>query len=267
MRIIKNIIIILIIKVFSLFAVDFIDFNLSIPIGGSYNFLNASINENNFVQTPSLLIPISSLKSGISFEIGVLAQLGYNFKLENSVLKSTSTMIDFGYYMYPMAINYNQNIFGNDEVKSTIIFHTINIGGIQKFYLGNNFAIGLGGGVKIPISYTFDNIESKLNNPLTQNNKGNLNYIKALYDSRVIPYIKLTLESFFFVHDNIALNIGMYISYSIGMNYNVYKLNEEVSSANNVQYTEYYNKLNSSSLGVGVVLGASFGRVNPKLQN
>ena len=269
MRIIRNIIIILIIKVFSLFAVDFIDFNLSVPIGGSYNFLNASINENNFVQTPSLLIPALSLKSGLSFEIGVLAQLGYNFKLENSILKSTSTMIDFGYYMYTMAINYNQNVLvlGNDEIKSTITFHTINIGGIQKFYLGNNFAIGLGGGVKIPISYTFNNIESKLNNPLTQNNKGNLNYIKELYDSRVIPYIKLTLESFLFVHNNIALNIGMYISYSIGMNYNVYKLNEEVSAANNVQYTEYYNKLNSSSLGVGLVLGASFGRVNPKLQN
>ena len=269
MKIIKNIIIILIINCLSIFAsnIDFIDFNLSIPIGGSHNFLNGSINENKVAANPSLLIPIPSLKSGISFEIGVLAQLGYNFKLENSILKSTSTMIDFGYYMYPMAVNYNQNILGNEDVKSTIIFHTINIGAIQKLYLGNNFAVGLGGGIKIPMSFTFDNIDSKVNNPLPHDNKGNRDYIKALYDSKVIPYVKLTLESFFFVHDIIALNIGMYISYSIGMNYNVYKLNDELSKANNVQYTEYYNKLNSSSLGVGFILGASFGRVNPKLQN
>ena len=269
MKIIRNIIIILTINCLSVFAsdIDFIDFNLSIPIGGNYNFLNGSINENNFTANPLLLIPISSLKSGLSFEIGVLAQLGYNFKLENSILKSTSTMIDFGYYLYPMSINYNQNVLGNENVKSAITFHTINIGGIQKFYLGNNFAIGLGGGVKIPMSFTFDHIDSKANNPIAHDNKGNRDYIKALYDSKVIPYIKLTLESFFFLTDNIALNIGMYVSYNIGMNYDVYKLNDEVSKANNVQYTEYYNKLNSSSLGVGFILGASFGRVNPKLQN
>ena len=60
MRIIKNIIIILIINCLSIFAskIDFIDFNLSIPIGGSYNFLNGSINENNVAANPSLLIPI-----------------------------------------------------------------------------------------------------------------------------------------------------------------------------------------------------------------
>ncbi|WP_295159043.1 hypothetical protein [uncultured Brachyspira sp.] len=266
MRITKIIIIMLIIKSLSIFAADFIDFNLSVSMGGNYNFFDGSIGDS-VISAPNLMIPISSLKSGLSFEMGVLAQIGYNFKLDNTVLKTTSTMIDFGYYMYPMAINYNKYIYGDAEINSKITFHSINIGGIQKFYLGNNFAIGLGGGVKIPISYIFDDDYSKNNNPIPQKESGNRKYIKELYDSKVIPYIKLTLESFFFVHNNIAFNIGLYISYNIGMNYNIYKLNDEISKQNNTSYTEYYNKLNSSSLGIGIILGASFGRVNPKLQN
>ncbi|WP_028330998.1 hypothetical protein [Brachyspira alvinipulli] len=267
MRIIRNIIIILTINCFNIFALN-IDFNLSIPMGANYDFLNVSIDENMLLaNSPINPIPRTSLKSDFAFEIGVLAQLGYNFKLENSVLKSTSTMIDFGYYLYPMAVNYNQSILGNEEVKTVITFHTINIGGIQKFYLGNNFAVGLGGGVKIPMSYTFNNIDSKINNPLPQDNKGNRDYIKTIYDSKVIPYVKLTLESFFFFTDNIAINLGMYVSYNIGMNYNVYKLNTDIANANNTANERYYNKFNSSSLGVGFILGASFTRVNPKLQN
>ena len=226
----------------SLFAE--IDFNLIVPFGYNYTFSDLKMTGR--------YISLISLKNQDYYEAGVQSQIGYNFHTKNSIFKSISVMAEIGYQLSPMSISYYNSY---NEVTNNILFHTLHIGLIQKFYILDRLSFGIGGGIRIPFSADVkvkgDNLSYS---PIpTNDGKYDYNYIKTLFDSRVIPYIKLTMDGYYFFNDFVSLIIGLYITYSMDMNFNTDKLNSNLTTA-------YYHSYSYSSIGAGINIGISIGR-------
>lgn len=244
----KHIIKIILIIAFLLYSFSYalfaeIDFNLIVPFGYNYTFSDAKIKTSY-----NALI---SLKNQDYYEVGVQSQIGYNFDTKNSIFKSISIMAEIGYQLSPMSISYNTT---PNELTNNILFHTLHIGLIQKFYVLDRLSFGIGGGIRIPFSADVKVNMDYFMNPIPINNgKYDYSYIKSLFDSRVIPYIKLTMDGYYFFNDFVSLMIGLYITYSMNMNFNTDKLNSNLPM-------EYYHKLSYSSIGAGINIGIYIGR-------
>ncbi len=221
-----------------------IDFNFIVPFGYNYTFSD--------VKMTGSYISLVSLKNIDYYEVGVQSQIGYNFNTKNSVFKSISIMAEIGYQLSPMSISYNNSY---SEVTNNILFHTLNIGLIQKFYVLDRLSFGIGGGIRIPFSADVNVKGDDVRYPPIPVNDGkyNYNYIKSLFDSRVIPYIKLTMYGYYFFNDFVSLIVGLYITYSMDMNFNTDKLNSYLTTA-------YYHSYSYSSIGAGINIGISIGR-------
>ena len=71
----------------------------------------------------------------------------------------------------------------------------------------NKLSSGIGGEIRIPFSADV-NVKGDyiIYSPIHVNDrKYNYNYIKSLFDSRVIPYIKLTMNVYYFFNDFVSL--------------------------------------------------------------
>ncbi|WP_245580741.1 hypothetical protein [Brachyspira alvinipulli] len=241
-KIVSIIILLLSLLSSSLFAE--IDFNLIMPFGYNFTFSDAKITES--------YISLISLKNTDYYEVGVQSQIGYNFDTKNSIFKSISIMAEIGYQLSPMSVSYNNSY---SEVTNNILFHTLHIGLIQKFYVLDRLSFGIGGGIRIPFSADVKVYGDDLRYPPipTNNGKYDYSYIKSLFNSRVIPYIKLTMDGYYFFNDFVSLIIGLYITYSMDMNFNTDKLNSAFRTA-------YYHNYSYSSIGAGINIGLSIGR-------
>ena len=93
---------------------------------------------------------------------------------------------------------------------------------LPKFVKGN-FAFGVGFGVKFPLSLIIstENIIIDFNNREYHREQVNENYniqdVGKLYESIVIPYVKLTFDYSIFFTEKIALNLGAYVNYDYGL--------------------------------------------------
>lgn len=204
----KKIILILILITSSInvFAASGFEAILNVPLGLS-------------VGIPTGIQQDANIKGTAGFDSGITAQLGYMIgigKIGISILGELGYSYD-SYRMYMSSVINNNNKM---DVYGSIYTHSFQIGILPKINIGQ-FAVGLGAGVKIPISavnevktdYTILGFEDSS----TINSKLNRNDIENGYDKNVIPYIKLTFDYSFFFTSKIALNVGAYLGYDFGL--------------------------------------------------
>ena len=247
------------------------EINITVPFGASFIIPYAEGSDDGMVQVRPYSIDYRGIEPAINLNIGVLMQIGGGFDLGNETgVTSISLLADLGYYLKSFGAAFkkadNVNLFPIDVKEEVIYLHTLNLGIIPKINISipnlTPFSIGLGGGVKIPLSGTryvtmysrkVDDIEEKMS----------YKDIKETFEYPFIPYIKLTMDSSFYVSKSIALVYGVYFSYDFPMKYDV----DKVNAKNNytpvmpvLKLTEY----GSSSFDVGVMFGISFGRPDPR---
>lgn len=204
----KKIILILILITSSInvFAASGFEAILNVPLG-------------LYVWIPTGIQQDANIKGTAGFDSGITAQLGYMIgigKIGVSILGELGYSYD-SYRMYMSSVINNNNKM---DVYGSIYTHSFQIGILPKINIGQ-FAVGLGAGVKIPISavnevktdYTILGFEDSS----TINSKLNRNDIENGYDKNVIPYIKLTFDYSFFFTSKIALNVGAYLGYDFGL--------------------------------------------------
>lgn len=219
------------------FAASGFEAILNIPLGLSVGIPTGTYSD------------VESIKGKAGFDSGITAQIGYMIgigKIGISILGELGYSYD-SYRMYMSSVINNNNKM---DVYGSIYTHSFQIGILPKINIGQ-FAVGLGAGVKIPISavnevktdYTILGFEDSS----TINSKLNRNDIENGYDKNVIPYIKLTFDYSFFFTSKIALNVGAYLGYDFGIAY---------KNPSNGEYTGI------DSFDIGLQLGLRFA---PKL--
>ena len=245
------------------------EMNLAVPFGLSFIFPHAEGQAGQMIQSKPHRIDYRDIKHIFLPHVGVLMQIGNNFDLKNKTgVTSISLLADLGYYLQPFGAAFkNTDGYNANVTEEAIFFNTLDFGTIIKIniYLPNMpkqipFSIGFGGGLKIPFNATkytclYSNGEEV---------KETMSYedIKETFEQHLIPYIKLTYDTYYYVSDSIALTIGANMSYNFGMKYNTDKLNANGSTISTTLNLEKYAY--SSSLDIGFTFGISFGRQNPR---
>ena len=111
---------------------------------------------------------------------------------------------------------------GENGASISQYYHSFKLGLLPKFNIGfggrHGLAIGIGGGVKIPITGNYGAIITTVG---TSQVKENLQYeqdinlkrqdIVDLYSPSVIGYMKVTFDYYLFFTDNIGMNFGLYL--------------------------------------------------------
>ncbi|WPC37683.1 DUF2715 domain-containing protein [Brachyspira hyodysenteriae] len=240
MRSIKKIILtLMMISVLSVsaFAASGFEAILNVPIGLSVGFHNFKLKDVPFKNE---IEKQAKQNSGVGFDIGVTAQLGYMFQVKEGFGISVLGEIGYSHDSYAF-VNANDK-----KITQTFTFESIQIGLLPKFNIGA-FAIGVGGGVKIPLSgklYSKYDGKNETGSPA----KANLSDIKDNFKTPVIGYIKATFDYSIFFTDNIAMNVGLYAGYDFGMT-----MSEQLAPKDVFEY------MNFSSFDIGLQLGLKFG--------
>ena len=130
-------------------------------------------------------------------------------------------------------------------------YHSFKLGLLPKFNIGfggrHGLAIGIGGGVKIPIAgnyytvFTFKG-ESEVEEELQDKTDIKLNRkdITDMFSPSVIGYVKVTFDYYLFFTDNIAMNFGLYLGGDFAPK-------------------QKYTKIGGNSFDMGLQLGFRFG--------
>ncbi|OEJ13050.1 hypothetical protein BFL38_00340 [Brachyspira hampsonii] len=147
---------------------------------------------------------------------GITAQLGYGLYLENGL--GFSILGEVGY-----AFNQFANYYPNRPNEEVVYysFHSLQLGLLPKFNIGK-YAIGLGGGVKIPFSGYIMTYNEYSSSEINYHYKYvNFSYINNTYNQMfVIPYVKLTFDfytpNFDKDSDKMDAGIGIYLGYDFG---------------------------------------------------
>ena len=245
------------------------EMSLTVPIGAT--LLYPYTDGTKLMQTKPYFINYRSPDDDTtSYNVGVLMQVGHRFDLKYETgVTSISLLADIGYFQELIGMIYTYGISGEDYVYiESTKFHTLNLGIIPKVNLyfpkmKIPLSIGFGGGVKIPLSGTRHLLKNSGEEIIE-----NMSYkdIKETFVHPFMPYIKLTVDTYYYVSDSIALTVGLYTSYNFGMKYDTEKLNAEGSSdyypSSTLELTEY----GYTSYDIGFTFGISFGRPDPKLK-
>lgn len=205
-----------------LFAESGFEAVLNVPLGVSLGIFNGEVE--SIGNEPQI-----NTKAG--FDAGVNAQLGYMFAFGKFGL-SILADIGYSYDSFKYSLYHSVSAFGGSEeynIENSLYLHSLQIGIIPKLNFGA-FSLGIGGGVKIPISGTRESKTIKTINILGDSIKSEYNiktdYKKSDYLSSVIGYFKFTFDYSFFFTSKLAFNLGAYFAYDIGLPYKAANLNE-----------------------------------------
>ena len=162
-------------------------------------------------------------EKGGGFDTAITAQIGYMFQVKDGF--GISLLGELGY-----ALDY-YNMFSDISSLSSM-FNSFQLGLLPKFNIGfggrHGLAIGIGGGVKIPISGNYT-LNLKLNgtNPdgsaLTQLDLKREDII-SMYNPALIGYIKASIDYYLFFTDSIAMEFGLYLGGDFGMKTKIGKI-------------------------------------------
>ena len=152
-------------------------------------------------------------KKGGGFDTAITAQIGYMFQVKDGFGISLLGELGYAFDYYNMETDTAINM----GVSS--MFNSFQLGLLPKFNIGfggrHGLAIGIGGGVKIPISGNYT-LNLKLNgtNPdgsvLTQLDLKRGDII-SMYNPALIGYIKASIDYYLFFTDSIAMEFGLYL--------------------------------------------------------
>uniref|UniRef100_UPI003F4B6B9D hypothetical protein n=1 Tax=Brachyspira catarrhinii TaxID=2528966 RepID=UPI003F4B6B9D len=193
---------------------------LSVPLGASFGIFTG---ETSFTD-PVFSSVAPAINSEVGFDSGVHAQIGYMFDFGSVGL---SLLGDLGYsydsYRMSFSLSASNPSIGSYDMKAyySMYMHNFQIGVLPKLNFGS-FAIGIGGGVKIPMAGTIETkIEANLNGHQLDFSQfeGSGKYVSSDFKTSIIPYIKATFDYSFFFNDNMAFVLGAYLGYDFGIAY------------------------------------------------
>ena len=168
-------------------------------------------------------------KGGLSADADVSAQIGYMFQVKEGFGISVLGELGYSWDLYMMGYGdttvsgVSGSYIAKDGLDFSQYYHSFKIGLLPKFNIGlggrHGLAIGIGGGVKIPISgwlsttstfavdgaTTKEEVQSKVDINLKRKD------ITDLFSPSVIGYMKVTFDYYLFFTDNIAMNFGLYL--------------------------------------------------------
>ena len=184
----------------SAFASSGFEFILNVPLGLGIGIPTKSEKDAQF-------------KSGVGFDAGVTAQLGYMFQVVDGF--GISVLGELGYAHTTRSLSAKGEEggvkFSISQVNSVDSFQ---IGLLPKFNIGA-FSIGIGGGVKIPMAVQYSYKSEFGDEKIQYKGKLNMKEFREMYSPAVIGYIKGTLDYSIFFIDNLAFNIGLYLGYDM----------------------------------------------------
>ena len=133
-----------------------------------------------------------------------------------------SILGELGYSYDSYRVYYSGDIgnFAKGKITTGLYTHSFQIGLLPKINIGQ-FAIGVGAGVKIPVSgYTISKVEGSVAGVEGSSSSGKTEFKRKdieKMDRNVIPYMKVTFDYSFFFGSKIALNVGAYLGYDFGL--------------------------------------------------
>ncbi|MEI0489572.1 hypothetical protein [Brachyspira pulli] len=222
------------------------EFILNVPVGisvGVYDYDLTDWAERQDIMLGGIYRNQFAKNGGIGFDIGVSAQLGYMIKFTDSIGLSILGEVGYSHDTY----SYVSKIINNNSY--TYSFESIQLGLLPKFNI-KNFAIGIGGGIKIPLAGNY-RYKTSLGSVDT---KIDSDYMKITFEKAVIPYLKFTFDYSIFFTEKTAFNIGLYLGYDFGLEPNLYGFNGAVDGNRLV-----IDEIAYSSFDVGLQLGFKFG--------
>ena len=187
----------------SAFAASGFEFLLNVPFGINWS------------------IPTGELKGkggAMGIDAGVDAQIGYMISVKDgfgiSVLGELGYSWDAYSYTAGTSVSDGSGSSAGIGVKATerfvsFSFHSFKLGLLPKFNIGfggrHGLAVGIGGGVKIPIAgqITLPGDNESL--------KATRQGIAEFLSPSVIGYIKASIDYYLFFTDNIAMEFGLYL--------------------------------------------------------
>ena len=182
----------------SAFAASGFEFILNVPLG-----LGIGIPSKTFKE-------LGYNKIGVGFDGGVSAQLGYMFQVTGGF--GISVLGELGYAHSTYALSFKE---GDNSSSMSYGFDSFQVGLLPKFNIGA-FAIGIGGGVKIPMAVQLSYKYKYGDEPEVKGKeKIDMKDFRYMYSPAVIGYIKGTFDYSIFFMDNLAFNIGLYLGYDM----------------------------------------------------
>ena len=184
----------------SAFAASGFEFILNVPLGLGIGIPTKSEKDIKW-------------KSGIGFDAGVTAQLGYMFQVKNGF--GISVLGELGYAHTTRALTQKYEELGiKTSIYAAYIMDSFQIGLLPKINIGA-FAIGIGGGVKIPVAFQLSSKAKIGDTTIKGKEKIDMKVFRDNYSPAVIGYIKGTFDYSIFFTDKLAFNIGLYLGYDM----------------------------------------------------
>ena len=184
----------------SAFAASGFEFILNVPLGLGIGIPTKSEKDIKW-------------KSGIGFDAGVTAQLGYMFQVKNGF--GISVLGELGYAHTTRALTQKYEELGiKTSIYTAYIMDSFQIGLLPKINIGA-FAIGIGGGVKIPVAFQLSSKAKIGDTTIKGKEKIDMKVFRDNYSPAVIGYIKGTFDYSIFFTDKLAFNIGLYLGYDM----------------------------------------------------
>ena len=198
----KFIVIIAMMMIFSVsaFAASGFEFILNVPLGLGIGIPSKSEKDIKW-------------KSGIGFDNGVTAQLGYMFQVKSGF--GISVLGELGYAHTTRALTQKYEELGiKTSIYAAYIMDSFQIGLLPKINIGA-FAIGIGGGVKIPVAFQLSSKAKIGDTTIKGKEKIDMKVFRDNYSPAIIGYIKGTFDYSIFFTDKLAFNIGLYLGYDM----------------------------------------------------
>ncbi|OEJ15311.1 hypothetical protein BFL38_13505 [Brachyspira hampsonii] len=158
----------------------------------------------------------------LGINTGVNTKLGYIFDLGKIGI---TPLLELG-YSYD---TYGASAFSEAKIQDSILknslnlylkTHSIQIGVMPEINI-ENFAIGIGFGVKIPLAaeYEYSRLIIQYDGEKKEDIKEKLSRkdIENDYSKSPIPYVKLNFDYNFFFTEKFALSLGVYLGYDFGL--------------------------------------------------
>ena len=173
-------------------------------------------------------------KGGLSADADVSAQIGYMFQVKEGFGISVLGELGYSWDIYSMGYGdttvsgVSGSYIAKDGLDFSQYYHSFKIGLLPKFNIGfggrHGLAIGIGGGVKIPLAgnmsttstsavdnaQTIEAVKSTVDINLKRKD------ITDLFSPSVIGYMKVTFDYYLFFTDNIGMNFGLYLAGDFG---------------------------------------------------
>ena len=173
-------------------------------------------------------------KGGLSADADVSAQIGYMFQVKEGFGISVLGELGYSWDIYSMGYGdttvsgVSGSYIAKDGADFIRYYHSFKIGLLPKFNIGlggrHGLAIGIGGGVKIPLAgKQSDTVTTAGNNYGTSEDakiQTDIPFkrkdITDMFSPSVIGYMKVTFDYYLFFTDNIAMNFGLYLGGDFG---------------------------------------------------